>query len=104
MKGITISERYKEKDAYDIYALLAHYKNGPNSCIEEIGLYLENKLIEEGIQSICEKFAFENSVGPTWAAKFIEPTNPKAARVLQADIYRRVYPFIEEIKSYEKRY
>jgi hypothetical protein len=29
LKGIAIGERYAEKDAYDIYALCAHYRGGP---------------------------------------------------------------------------
>jgi hypothetical protein len=28
-KGIALGERYKEKDAYDIYSVIANYKDGP---------------------------------------------------------------------------
>lgn len=100
MKGITISERYKEKDAYDIYALIAHYKEGANSCYEEIASFCENNLVKEGMRSICEKFSSEKAVGPTWAATFMEPDNPSAAKVRQIKIYREVIPFVEKMRNF----
>ncbi len=99
MKGITISERYKEKDAYDIQAILCHYKEGVSSCIEEILPYVKHGLIKEGLKSICDKFEYEDSVGPLWAAKFMEPDNLSAARMKQIEIYQRVLPFVEEVKE-----
>lgn len=99
MKGITIAERYKEKDAYDIYALIAHYKEGPISCFEEIAPFCQNRLVKEGMKSICEKFAAEKSVGPVWAATFMEPDNPMAAKTKQTEIYRQVIPFVERMRD-----
>lgn len=99
MKGITISERYKEKDAYDIFSIIAYYKNGPASCFEEIKDHVGHGLIKEGLQSICEKFSKVDSVGPTWAAKFMEPNSPNAARIKQIEIYQKVLPFVEGVKD-----
>lgn len=97
MKGITISERYKEKDAYDIYSVLAHYKEGPKSCLEEIKPYIGHKLISEGLKGICDKFVNADSTGPFWAATFIAPGDPARIKVLQAEIYKSVRPFVEGI-------
>jgi hypothetical protein len=97
MKGITISERYKEKDAYDIYSVLAHYKEGPKSCLEEIKPHLGNKLIHEGIKSICDKFPTADATGPFWAATFIAPGDPARIKVLQAEIFNSVRPFMEGV-------
>lgn len=99
MKGITISERYKEKDAYDIYALIAHYKEGTVSCSDEILPFCRKGLVKEGMKSICDKFSTENSVGPTWAAKFMEPDNATTARIKQTEVYQRVLPFVEKIRK-----
>ena len=99
MKGITISERYKEKDAYDIYSILAHYKQGAASCLEEIAPHVKNGLIREGLMSICDKFLLKDSVGPTWAAKFIAPENPNEASLRQVEIYNQTYPFVQGIKK-----
>ena len=99
MKGITISERYKEKDAYDIYSILTHYKQGAPSCLEEIASHLRNGLVREGLASICDKFLLKDSVGPTWAAKFIAPENPNEAGLRQVEIYHQTYPFVQGIKK-----
>jgi hypothetical protein len=97
MKGITISERYKEKDAYDIYSVLAHYKEGPKSCLEEIKPHLGNKLISEGMKGIFDKFPNADATGPFWASTFIAPGDPARIKVLQAEIYEDVRPFVEGV-------
>ena len=99
MKGITIAERYKEKDAYDIYALIAHYKEGPISCFKEIAPSCQDRLVKEGMKSICEKFASEKSVGPVWAATFMEPDNLTVAKAKQTEIFRQVFPFVEKMRK-----
>lgn len=97
MKGITIAERYKEKDAYDIYAILSHYKEGPKSCLEEIKPHIGHKLINEGLKGICDKFATPNATGPSWVATFMMPNDPTGVKILQAEIYKSVKPFVEGI-------
>ncbi|HCU24696.1 MAG TPA: hypothetical protein DF383_06745 [Deltaproteobacteria bacterium] len=93
MKGITISERYKEKDAYDIFAILSHYKEGPTSCIDEVSPYTGQTPVREGLKSICDKFETEDSVGPTWAAKFMEPDNPTSAKLRRVEVPQAGSPF-----------
>lgn len=100
MKGITIAERYKEKDAYDIYALIAHYKEGAISCFEEISPFCGQKLVREGMKSICEKFATEGSVGPLWAATFMVPGDPSITRSRQTEIFRRILPFVSRMEQF----
>ena len=97
MKGITISERYKEKDAYDIYSLIAHYKEGATSALQEIKEKLANGLVSEGMRGLVQKFETAKSPGPTWAAKFMEPKNENEAALRQAKIFNSVRPFVEGI-------
>ncbi len=97
MKGITIAERYKEKDAYDIYALIGHYKEGVSSCFEEISPFCKQGLVREGMKSICEKFATERSVGPLWASTFMAPGDPAIAKEKQTEIFRQVFPFVKKM-------
>lgn len=98
-KGITISERYKEKDAYDIYASITHYKEGALSSLKEVKEHLKQGLVMEGISGIVEKFKSEGSVGPAWAAKFMEPDSPDAARIKQTEVYKSVRPFIDGVEK-----
>lgn len=99
MKGITISERYKEKDAYDIYSLVAHYKDGVSSSITEVKAHLGNRLVRKGINGIVEKFKTEQSVGPVWAATFMEPNNADVARIRQTEVFRQIFPFVKEMQK-----
>lgn len=102
MKGITIEQRYKEKDAYDIYALIAHYKEGASSCFDEISPFCKHGLVREGMKNICEKFAMEGSVGPLWASTFMSPGNTTIAKERQTEIFRRVFPFVKKMSKIVK--
>lgn len=99
MKGISISERYKEKDAYDIYSLVTHYKEGTPSSLKEVLEHLSKGLVREGMAGIVEKFKNKNSAGPAWAAKFMEPDNADAADFKQIEVYQSVKPFIAGLKD-----
>ncbi len=57
IKAITLSERKKEKDAYDIYFCIDNYPGGYKALADELRGKLENKLINEGIAILREKFA-----------------------------------------------
>ena len=71
MKGIVLGARYSEKDAYDIYSLISHYKDGFRSAAETLKPYKKNRLVNEGIKSIKEKFKTKDSIGPQWVADFL---------------------------------
>lgn len=66
LKGIAIGERYVEKDAYDIYALCAHYRGGPPAVAETLRLFLAEDPVRRGLRSIAEKFRAIEAEGPTW--------------------------------------
>jgi hypothetical protein len=76
----------------------ANVSQGAASCFEEISPFFKQTLVREGMKSICEKFSSEGSVGPVWAAKFMEPDNSAAARVKQTEVFQRVIPFVEKIQ------
>jgi hypothetical protein len=73
MKGIVLGERYREKDAYDLYAVMAHYAGGPGAVAELIRPHLKEPLVQEAIARIREAFATRASHGPAWAASFLVP-------------------------------
>jgi hypothetical protein len=72
IKAITLSERKKEKDAYDICFCIENYPGGYRALAEEFRGKLENGLIAEGIAILREKFARLDSIGPVWAAQIAE--------------------------------
>jgi hypothetical protein len=72
IKAITLSERKKEKDAYDICFCIENYPGGYKALAEEFQGKLENALIAEGIKILQEKFERLDSIGPVWAAQTAE--------------------------------
>jgi hypothetical protein len=75
MKSYVLGQRYKEKDAYDIFSLVLYYKNGVEAVAEEIKPYVGLNPFPEGIESLKEMFATQNSVGPVWIAEFMRETD-----------------------------
>lgn len=71
LKGIAIGERYAEKDAYDIYALCAHYRGGPAAVAEILRPVREEEAVRRGLTAMAEKFREERAEGPTWVAVFL---------------------------------
>lgn len=73
MKGIVLGERFREKDAYDIYSLIAHYAGGPKEIAGLVLPFLDEPLVREGIEQIQSAFATPKSHGPAWVAAFLVP-------------------------------
>jgi len=63
-KALAIFDRYKEKDCYDVYAVVSYFKNGPMDVIKEFQNYVKDLIIEKVIEIICGKFSSDRSEGP----------------------------------------
>jgi len=96
-KGIVLGERYNEKDAYDIYVVIANYKNGPRSVAEEVRPYLDNKLVKEAIENIEERFTDIKSPGPSWVANFFSG-DEETRRRRTTDAFMNVSEFLRLIR------
>ncbi len=102
MKGIVLGERYREKDAYDIYALVAHYGRGPAEVAEVIRPHLEDPLVAEAMAGIRTAFGKREANGPAWVATFM--TSPQFAaehRRLVTDAFMVVSEFNRLLPSPE---
>jgi hypothetical protein len=71
MKGIVLGDRYREKDAYDIYALAAHYQQGPQDVASALRPHLDDPLVSEGMAGVRTAFATREANGPAWVASFL---------------------------------
>jgi len=94
-KGIAIGQRYAEKDAYDIYAVVANYKKGPRDSAAEVVPFLDNGLVHEAMTNIADKFHSIRAPGPQWVADFLA-TGPQERERVAADAYAQVTAFLEE--------
>lgn len=105
MKGIVIGSRYKEKDAYDIYSLILHYKDGAASVAEELKPHTGHGLVKESIAAIQDKFRSREAEGPSWVADFFELSGEPREQILtQAylEVQRFLIGLFEDKKTQRK--
>ena len=96
MKGIVLGERYHEKDAYDLYSVITYYRGGPEGAAQEVKPYLDNALVQEGINTIAEKFQSIRSVGPVGVGNFLASDSAEKDR-LTADAFVNVSEFVKAL-------
>lgn len=99
MKGLSIGGGYREKDAYDIMALVGFYKNGPKDVAEEVSKYLGDPLLAEGIEGIRTRFKDIKAEGPAWAGLFRAPYDEKQRKKFIAEAYVLVKEFLEAFEG-----
>jgi hypothetical protein len=96
MKGVAIGERYKEKDAYDIYSAILHYPGGIQQLIEVFRPFRSNKLVREGLGKIKTKFKEIDSQGPIWVTNFEEIIDDEEEKErVKRDVFERVNAFLD---------
>lgn len=91
MKGIVLGERYREKDAYDIYALVANYQQGPRDVATILRPHLSHPLVKEAVARIHTAFATREAHGPVWVAEFLHPNSPTEKDRLTTDAFMTVH-------------
>jgi hypothetical protein len=97
----TANDYPKEKDAYDIYYLVTHYKNGPVDAANEIHAHASNSLINEALTIIKKDFESRESSGPTWVASFLnEEGDERESRI--TDVFMNVNEFLKHLQKKKK--
>lgn len=95
MKGLVLGQRYKEKDAYDLYSVIANCYGGPSEIARLVKPALKDRIITQGIQNIREKWRNISAEGPSWVAFFMEPVDLEERKRRQADAYVTVKKFLD---------
>lgn len=90
MKGMALSDRMKEKDAWDIYYCLKNYPGGLEALTDAFKPFMAHGLVKEGLKKISGKFASEKHVGPKFVADFEEIRDDEERALLQRDAFERV--------------
>ena len=70
MKGHALGDRYKEKDAYDIWSVVDNYGEGPREVARAIHPHRDEPLVAEALGHIEELFSGPRAAGPRWVADF----------------------------------
>ncbi|MFC1521854.1 nucleotidyl transferase AbiEii/AbiGii toxin family protein [Elusimicrobiota bacterium] len=76
LKGHALGERYKEKDAYDLYALARYYGRGAQEVIECLKPHLKEPCLKKALENIRGRFQSDKHTGPAWVANFFGVTDP----------------------------
>ena len=99
MKGMALPSRLMEKDAWDIYYCVCNYPGGSQQLAKEFRPLLKNKLTQEALRNIAEKFASPDHVGPKHVADFEDVIDPEGRAQLQRDAYERVNALLALLRS-----
>lgn len=97
MKGMTLAERLKEKDAYDVYFCVKNYPNGMDALVAEFEPHVSHGLVKEGLSKLAGKFTSPAAFGPTAIADFEQITDPEDRDVLRRDAYEQLAALLDRL-------
>ncbi len=72
MKGYTIADRLKQKDAYDIYYSIRNFPGGIEALVAETEPLLKFESARTGYLHIADKFRHPDDFGPTSVRQFVD--------------------------------
>jgi hypothetical protein len=98
MKGHALGDRYKEKDAYDIWSVVDNYGEGPREVAREVRPHRREPLIEEALGHIEELFSSPLAAGPRWVADFHAADTEEARERRRQRAYQVIRMFLEDLK------
>lgn len=103
-KGMSLWDRVKEKDAYDIYFCIKHFPGGIQALAQQTGPIISNALVREGLGKIRAKFESPNSLGPNHVADFLEITVSEERERIKRDAFELANKLMDmlSISSFEE--
>ena len=72
MKGYAITNRLKQKDAYDIYYSIRNFPGGVDALVAATKPLLDIETARKGYRHIAEKFRHLDDFGPTSVRRFVD--------------------------------
>ena len=99
MKGIVLGERYREKDAYDIYSVVGHCLEGPEDVATAVSGHLGDEELSAGVDVIARRFRTIDAEGPAWVASFLQPTDEMMRERFTADAFVVVGRFMRALRE-----
>lgn len=96
-KGLALGGRYKEKDAFDLYSVLAHYKAGPDAVADEVGPFRAEPEVAEALGHLADWFDRLDGKGPKAIADFHYFESGEARSRRERDAYEVVGRFLKRL-------
>ena len=91
--------RLKEKDAWDILFCLRNYPGGVEAIVEEIAPHVTHGLVQEAVDTLGDKFATVDSIGPKFVADFDGLEDAEARAFAMRDAFERVQYVVTKLRS-----
>lgn len=98
MKGHALGDRYKEKDAYDIWSVVDNYGEGPREVARAVLPHRGEPLVAEGLGHIEELFSSPRAAGPRWVAEFHAADTDDARERRRQRAYQVIRLFLEGLR------
>ena len=97
MKAMALADRLKAKDAWDIWFCLTNFPGGNAALALVFQPHLHNKLVQEALAKIADKFQSPAQFGPQSVADFdeIPPGDDRDLRV--RDAFERIDDFLRRL-------
>ena len=89
--------RGKAKDAYDIYFLLKHYRDGIQELAKEFRPSGNGKLVQEMKERLAGKFTSADHAGPKDVADFLGLEDDEDIELIKRDVYEQVQALLNLI-------
>jgi stress response protein SCP2 len=98
MKAMALADRVKAKDAWDIWFCLQNFPGGNSALALAFHPYLHNKLVQEALTKIADKFRSPAHFGPQAVADFddLPPGDERDLRI--RDALERVDDFLRRLE------
>jgi len=99
MKTNALTDRMKEKDAWDIYYCLKNFPGGVRAVAEEFQPHRTHGLVREAMTKLREKFASPDHIGPKFIADFEEITDAETREGLQRDAFEQINFLLSQVQD-----
>jgi len=87
MKGVVLGDRYKEKDAYDIFSVVSQCHERSSAVAAMVRPYAGEPSMRRGLDTIRTKFGNIMSDGPAWVGRFRSPIAGEQQKRYQAEAF-----------------
>lgn len=89
--------RGKAKDAYDIYFLIKHYRNGIEALAKEFQPVKDRNLVQEMKEKLDGKFSSSEHAGPRDVADFLYLIDEEEIEMIKRDAYEQIQALLKMI-------
>ncbi len=97
MKAVCMEDRYKSKDAYDLYYTIRHYPGGLPAIVAALKPDLNNGLVKEALQRLQKLFESPDAAGPADIANFLEAQEDEERAVIMRDAFETFKSLFDQI-------